>query len=98
MRLVSEFPTTQIIEEIQVLSPVELIAAKVMADHARRGRPEAGTDWPDIAMLLLEFPALKAEVTQTLQSKNVDNAVLETWVEIENQEFTSENPDDDLLF
>ena len=98
VRLVNEFPAIQTIAEIQVSSPLELIAAKVIAYHGRRGRPKAGTDWRDIAMLLLEFPALKAEVTPTLHSKNVGAAVLQTWAEIENQQFTSENEDDDLLF
>ena len=98
VRLVVAFPATQLIEDIQILSPLELIAAKIIAYHARRGRPKSGTDWRDIAMLLLEFPSLKAEVTQTLQTKNVGAAVLQTWAEIENQEFRSENEDDDLLF
>ena len=43
------------------MSPPELIAHKVIAYHARRGQPKAGTDWRDLAMLLLTFPELKKE-------------------------------------
>ncbi|MFZ4677339.1 MAG: hypothetical protein ACOYM4_16890 [Nodosilinea sp.] len=31
------------------------------ASHQRRGKPKAGTDWRDIAMLLLAFPELKRD-------------------------------------
>jgi len=33
------------------MSPPVLIAHKVIAYHARRGQPKAGTDWRDLAML-----------------------------------------------
>ena len=39
----------------------ELIARKLLALHRRRGQPKAGTDWRDLATLLLKFPDLKAE-------------------------------------
>jgi hypothetical protein len=39
-----------------VVSPPELIANKVIAFSSRRDKPKSGTDWRDVAMLLLQFP------------------------------------------
>lgn len=86
---VENFPETETVAEIRVLSPLELIASKVISYHARRGRPKSGTDWRDLGFLLLRFPELKEKVAGTLQAKNVSEAVLETWAEIESQEFSN---------
>ena len=64
-------PHAERIEEVLVMSPPELIAHKVIAYHERRGQPKAGTDWRDLAMLLLTFPELKKEqgaVSEALES------------------------------
>src|SRR5665213_4072922 len=61
VRLVNEFPPTQMIADVRVLSPEELIAQKVMSYTHRRGQPKGGTDWRDLAVLLLSFPQLKSE-------------------------------------
>ncbi|MBA3633999.1 MAG: nucleotidyl transferase AbiEii/AbiGii toxin family protein [Acidobacteria bacterium] len=98
LRQIDELPQTQTIENILVLSPAELIASKVVSYHSRRGKPKAGTDWRDLAMLLLRFPELKEKVSETLQAKNVGEAVLETWAEIERQDFQFEDEDEDLIF
>ncbi len=98
VRQVENFPETEIVEEIQVLSPLELIASKVISYHSRRGKPKSGTDWRDLAVLLLRFPELKEKVLENLQAKNVSEAVLETWAEIERQDFQFEEPDEDLNF
>ena len=44
------------------MSPARANRAKVVSYHARRGQPKAGTDWRDLAMLLLTFPELKNEM------------------------------------
>ena len=98
VRLVAEFPATETIEEIRVLSPLELIVSKVVSYHSRRGKPKSGTDWRDLAMLLLQFPELKEKVSESLQTKNVGEAVLETWAEIARQDFQFEDEDEDLIF
>jgi hypothetical protein len=98
LRLVTEFPETQTIDEIQVLSPLELIASKIISYHSRRGKPKSGTDWRDLAMLILQFPELKEKVAGTLQAKNVGEAVMETWAEIASQDFQIEDEDEDLIF
>lgn len=98
LRNIDELPSTEIIERVHVLSPVELIASKVISYHSRRGNPKSGTDWRDIAMLLLRFPDLKETVTKALKEKNVSEAVLEIWAEISSQDFQAEDEDEDLIF
>src|SRR5215203_1454016 len=80
VRPVENFPETETIEDIRILSPLELIASKVVSYHARRGRPKSGTEWRDLGFLLLRFPELKEKVAANLQAKNVGEAILETWV------------------
>ena len=98
LRMISEFPATEKIENILVLSPVELLASKVIAYHSRKGKPKAGTDYRDLGMLLLRFPELKEKVSESLRAKNVGAAVLKTWAEIASQDFQYENEDEDLIF
>jgi hypothetical protein len=98
LRMISELPATETIENILVLSPVELLASKVISYHSRKGKPKAGMDYRDLGMLLLRFPELKEKVSENLRAKNVGKAVLETWAEIGSQDFRFENEDDDLVF
>lgn len=53
------FPPTEDFDAIRVLTPIELIISKVFSYESRRGKPKAGTDWRDLAMLLQRFPELK---------------------------------------
>ena len=98
VRLVAEFPDTETIEDIRVLSPIELIVSKVVSFHSRYGKPKSWTDRRDLAVLLLQFPELKEKVSETLRAKNVGEAVLETWAEIASQTFQFEDEDEDLIF
>jgi len=98
LRMISEFPATETIEDILVLSPVELMASKVISYHSRKGKPKAGTDYRDLGMLLLRFPELKEKVSENLRAKNVGAEILKTWAEIVRQDFRLEDEDEDLLF
>lgn len=98
IRPVDNFPETETIEEIKILSPLELIASKVISYHARRGKPKSGTDWRDLGFLLLRFPELKGKIAETLRAKNAGEEVLRTWAEIEGQDFQIEDEDEDLIF
>ena len=53
LRMISELPATEKIEDILVLSPVELLASKIISYCSRRGKPKAGTDYRDLGILLL---------------------------------------------
>jgi len=96
LRTVESLPQAQRIEEVLVTSPPELIAQKVISYHARRGQPKAGTDWRDLAMLLLTFPELKKEkgaVSEALQSAGVKDDVMQTWGELVAQEIVQSDDD-----
>ena len=98
LRMVSELPATEKIEDILVLSPIELLSSKVISYHSRRSKPKSGTDWRDLAMLLLQFPELKEKVLENLKSKNVGEAILKTWAEIASQNLQPADEDEDLIF
>jgi len=89
VRNTESLPRAERIEDVLVISPPELIAHKVVSYHARRGQPKSGTDWRDLAMLLLNFPELKAEegsVTESLKLLGAKDEVMETWAELVAQE------------
>jgi hypothetical protein len=98
LRSVSELPATEKIENVLVLSPLELIVSKIISFQSRYGRPKSWTDRRDLAVLLLRFPELKEKVSETLRAKNVGAAILETWAEILNQDLQFEDEDEDLAF
>jgi hypothetical protein len=100
IRIQRELPASVAIERVNVLTPVELIVSKVLTYASRRGKPKAGTDWRDLAMLLLRFPELKAadgEVSRILAERDVGESAMCFWHELVEQDFTVED-DDDLAF
>jgi hypothetical protein len=97
IRPVKSSPPTKRIAKVLVVVPAELIAGKVIAYHQRRGKPKSGTDWRDLAMLLLTFPELKRDsgaVLERLQAAGVDQAVLEVWKELVAQEMKPADGDE----
>jgi len=99
LRPAESLPRAERIEDVLVMSPPELIAQKVISYHSRRGQPKAGTDWRDLAMLLLTFPELKSEqgaVSDALRSTGVTEATMKTWRELVGQELIA--PEDDGEF
>src|SRR5258708_331499 len=89
LRTVESLPHAKRIEDVLVTSPPDLIVQKVISYHARRGQPKAGTDWRDLAMLLLTFPELKKEkgaVSEALKSIGVNDDVSGTWDELAEEE------------
>ncbi len=99
LRPVETLPLAQRIAQVLVVAPAELIASKVIAYHQRRGQPKSGTDWRDLAMLLLAFPELKRDrgpVTERLQAAGADPAVLAAWKEWVAQEIQPADEDDEF--
>ena len=99
LRAVESLPHAGRIEDVLVMSPPELIAYKVISYHARRGQPKAGTDWRDLAMLLLTFPELKKEkgaVGDALKSIGAKDEAMNTWGELVAQEIVE--PENDSEF
>src|SRR5438093_7417543 len=96
VRTAESLPHAERIEDVLVISPPELIAHKVIAYHARRGQPKAGTDWRDLAMLLLTFPELKKEdgaVSEALRSMKAGEEVMKAWSELVGQQLVE--PEDE---
>ena len=98
VRITADFPETETIENIRILSPLELIVSKVISFQSRYGKPKSWTDRRDLAVLLLRFPELKEKVLANLLEKKVGAEVLETWAEIESQNSEFEDEDEDLIF
>lgn len=99
IRPIAALPATRRFAQVLVIAPVELIASKVMAYHGRRGQPKSGTDWRDLAMLLLTFPELKRDhgpVADRLQAASADPAVLAAWKELVAHEVTPAAEDDEF--
>src|SRR3990172_8214807 len=99
VRPVRSLPQSQTVDEIQVASPPELIARKVISFHARRGQPKAGTDWRDLAILLLTFPELKSKsgaVSDVLEALGVSEEVIKEWHEVVAQQISSPRDEDEF--
>ncbi len=97
VRPVAVLPTSREVDGVRILAPPELVASKVLAFHARRGQPKSGTDWRDLAMLLLTFPHLKQEqgaVLGCLRRQAAPPDALGVWREIVNQEILPAVDDD----
>ena len=99
IRLVATLPPSQRISQVLVASPEELIALKVIAYYQRRGQPKSGTDWRDVAMLLLTFPELKNNdglVTERLKAESAGKDVMSLWSDLVKQEIQSTDEDDEF--
>jgi len=99
IRTVTILPKSELIDGVQIVSAAELIARKVISFYSRRGQPKSGTDWRDLALLLLTFPDLKTEsgvVAEILNSLGATENELQTWNEVVRQEISE--PDDDAEF
>jgi len=99
VRPVDALPPARRHEEVLVVTPEELVASKVPAYHRRRGKPKAGTDWRDLAMLLLAFPELKVAagpVRERLLAAHADDRALATREELVAQEITPEDEEDEF--
>jgi len=99
VRPAAALPDTQRIAEVLVVAPADLIASKVVAYQQRRGHPKSGTDWRDLAMLLLTFPDLKRDpgpVTDRLQAMSASQDVLAAWKEFVAQEIKPADEDDEF--
>ncbi len=99
LRPVEKLPLSQRIEQVLVMQPAELIASKVISFHQRRSKPKSGTDWRDLAMLLLTFPELKSEtgaVSECLRIANADTAIMQVWKELVATEIEAPDEDDEF--
>lgn len=99
VRPVDKLPATQRIAQVLVIAPADLIASKVISYHQRRGKPKSGTDWRDVAMLMLAFPDLKQEkglVADRLQASGASDDVMTVWKELVSQDIEAGDEEDEF--
>jgi hypothetical protein len=99
IQAVETLPLAERIAGVLVMAPAELIASKVIAYHQRRGQPTSGTDWRDLAMLLLTFPNLKRDpgpVSERVHAAGADKEVLAAWKALVAQEIRAPEEDEDF--
>jgi hypothetical protein len=99
VRPVASLPESQMIEDIRVLTPPELIAHKVISFHSRQGQPKGFSDMRDLAVLFLTFPEMKTElgvVGNALTSLGATAEEINTWRELVAQELSAPEDDDEF--
>ena len=99
VRSVTELPPSKRIANVRIIAPAELIASKVIGYHRRRGQPKSGTDWRDLAMLLLAFPDLKREagpVTEALQAMGASRGELAELQRLVAEQIRQGSPDEEF--
>ncbi len=97
VRRVTELPAHEVIEDVFVTPPADLIAQKVLSMVSHSKSAKGLIDHADIRRLLLTFPRLKAlegPVADRLRDFGASGKVLEAWREIAAQEIVAENDDD----
>jgi Nucleotidyl transferase AbiEii toxin, Type IV TA system len=97
IRSIDSFPPHQVVENVLVILPPDLMCQKVMSMVSRSGTAKGMTDLADLYRLLLAFPELKAlegPVVDRLRNSGVSETVLEAWRKIAVEEIIAENDDD----
>lgn len=96
VRAVDQLPSTQRVEEVLVLSPAELITAKIISSASRTKTAKGLTDAADVRRLMLVFPDLKTEegpVADCLRAADADESALDLWKDVVAQEILPEDED-----
>jgi hypothetical protein len=96
VRRVDALPPHRRVEDVQVLTPEELVAWKVMSAAARRNSRKGFMDQADLRGLLVTFPQLKAEpgvVEERLRASGAGDAVTSLWRELAAEEIAPEDED-----
>lgn len=82
IRQVDALPDHQLIDSICVVTPVELLALKVISMSARPHTPKGQTDLADLLRLLIAYPEYKSNdnaVVETLSRLSATAMALKTW-------------------
>lgn len=96
VRMVPALPPTERVDQVLVLTPVELVAAKVISMAGRAKTPKGLQDEVDLRRLLLTFPDLKSAhgpVRDRLQAAGVAPEVMQAWEKLVSQEILPEDED-----
>lgn len=93
VRQIETLPSTQSIDEVQVLAPVELMCEKVLSMVGRPQTAKGLIDEADLRRLLLAFPELKTEegtVRDRLLELGASREALDAWKKAAIQEISRE--------
>ncbi len=99
IRQVETLPENRPMGGILVMAPESLVVSKVISYYQRRGKPKAGTDWRDLALLLLKFPELKVDsgvISEGLRAAGVEETVISFWQEIVATPIQTDDEDEDF--
>jgi hypothetical protein len=99
VRPVDSLPPAEQIDGILVVTPIELIAGKVISCVRRKGKPKSFTDRRDLAHMLLQFPDLKIEngiVKKRLEALGANEESLSLWRQLVAEEIVAEEDDDEF--
>jgi hypothetical protein len=97
VRQVPTLPPTERVDEVLVLTPPGLIAAKVVSMVNRPKTAKGLIDQADLRRLLLTFPELKTErgpVRDSLEAAGAPPESLAAWDEVVGQEILPEDDDE----
>ena len=95
IRSVHELPPHDRMDDVLIVTPVELIQMKVVSMVSRPQTAKGLTDAADLRRLLLAFPELKCEhgaVRERLLANGATEMTLSAWQDLVHQEIL---PDDD---
>jgi hypothetical protein len=99
VRPVATLPPVRRIGDVLVVAPEELIAGKLIAYRRRQGTPKSGTDWRDLAVLLLAFPELKRSfgpVRDRLEAAGAEPTIFAAWDDLVGQHIEAERDEDEF--
>jgi hypothetical protein len=99
VRPVAAFPPFQKVKAIQVVTPPELIASKVICMLSRANTPKGSMDQGDLRRLLLTFPELKQKagpVTARLTETGCSREVMAAWMELVDQDIQAQVDEDEF--
>ncbi len=94
VRNIESIPVHQVIEEVLVAQPTDLICQRVASMTNHPGTAREMMELSDIYRLLLAFPKLKSwkgQVTDRLRESGAPNFVLDAWREIVDTEIEAED-------
>jgi hypothetical protein len=94
VRSVSSLPAHQVVDNVLVVPPADLISQKVLSIVSRSGTAKRITDLADIHRLLLSFPELKSLdglVADSLRDSGASEPAIAAWREIVASDIVAED-------
>ena len=97
LRPVKEFPPTQRVNNVLVITPAELICEKVLSMVGRRKKRKGTMDLADLQILLLTFPDLKQRegaVAERLRAVAASKDAMDAWRDLVASKIEPEDEDE----